>query len=329
MTKGNTLTDFLVQNYFQNSSLAKALLSISTASGSLSMDIRRAGILDHILGQEGIINVQGEAQQKLDLVADKKFVEALESSGVVCGIASEENEDFVAFRSEEAQQAKLVVLFDPLDGSSNIDVNVSIGTIFSIYKRISPAGSPASLEDMLQPGNKQLAAGYVPYGTSTMLVFTSGNGVHGFTLDPANNEYLLTHPNIQSPQDGRIYAMNEGNINECEEGLKKYIGYCQGRENPYGAPYSGRYIGSLVADFHRNMLKGGIYIYPAVPASPQGRLRLLYECNPLAFLAEQSGGLASTGRERILDVVPTSLHQRVPYYVGSSQMVRKAMSFLT
>ena len=217
-------------------------------------------------------------------------------------------------------------MFDPLDGSSNIDVNVSIGTIFSIYRRISPQGTKATLEDMLQPGTAQVAAGYVLYGSSTILVYTTGNGVNGFTLDPSIGEFFLSHPDMKMPENGRIYAVNEGNLNDFEPGLKAYIQYCQSHENQTGKPYSGRYIGSLVADFHRHMIKGGIYIYPAVPSAPEGRLRLLYECNPLAFIAEQAGGLATTGEKRIMDIQPDKLHQRIPYYVGSKLMVEKAMN---
>ena len=219
-------------------------------------------------------------------------------------------------------------MFDPLDGSSNIDVNVSIGTIFAVYRRISPTGTMAVLDDMLQPGTQQVAAGYVLYGSSTMLVYSTGNGVNGFTLDTELNKFFLSHPMMKMPEMGRYYAMNEGNINECEPALKDYIAYCQSHQNDFNGPYSGRYIGSLVADFHRNLIKGGIYIYPAVTAHPMGRLRLLYECNPLAFIAEQAGGLATTGRERILSIQPQQLHQRVPYFVGSKSMVQKAMSFL-
>ncbi|MEY4216813.1 MAG: hypothetical protein RLZZ68_1269 [Bacteroidota bacterium] len=302
--------------------------AVASASHSLSEEIRRAGLLEHILGQEGNINVQGEAQQKLDVVADRAFINAFLDCGIVCGIASEENDEFVAFDHETSKDGDFVVLFDPLDGSSNIDVNVSIGTIFSVYRRVSPKGTAATLLDMLQPGTEQVLAGYVLYGSSTMLVYSSGNGVNGFTLNPSTGEFCLSHPDMIMPENGRLYAMNEGNIQECEQGLVHYIQYCQSRDNQTGMPYSGRYIGSLVADFHRNLIKGGIYIYPAVPASPEGRLRLLYECNPLAFIAEQAGGLATTGRQRILEIVPTQLHQRVPYYVGSKLMVEKAMSFL-
>ena len=234
----------------------------------------------------------------------------------------------MAFSSEISKKGKYVVLFDPLDGSSNIDVNVSIGTIFSIYRRISETGTEATLNDMLQKGQEQIAAGYVLYGSSTMLVYTTGRGVNGFTLDPSIGEFCLSHPNMQMPETGRLYAMNEGNINICEKGIQEYIAYCQSYENDKGSPYSGRYIGSLVADFHRNMIKGGIYIYPGTTSSPEGKLRLLYECNPLAFIAEQAGGLATNGRERILSIEPHRLHQRVPFFVGSKQMVEKAMSLL-
>jgi len=332
MSKIITLNEFILLNQqdfpFATGELTSILNDIALASKIISRDVRKAGLADHILGAQGNINVQGEAQQKLDVVADETFINAFSASGVICGIASEENDDYVAFDSEAAKHGNYVVLFDPLDGSSNIDVNVSIGTIFSIYRRVSEVGGPATLEDMLQPGTAQVAAGYVLYGSSTMLVYTTGKGVHGFTLDPSIGEYCLSHPSMQMPENGRLYAMNEGNINECNPGLVEYIQYCQSRENQTGMPYSGRYIGSLVADFHRNLIKGGIYIYPAVEASPEGRLRLLYECNPLAFLAEQAGGLASTGKTRIMDIVPTTLHQRVPYFVGSKLMVEKAMSFL-
>lgn len=332
MSKLTTLNEFILKNQadfpFATGELSRLLNDIAVASKIVSRDVRKAGLVDHILGAQGEKNIQGEEQQKLDVIADNAFIKAFELGGEVCGIASEENDDFVAFENEISKNGKYVVLFDPLDGSSNIDVNVSIGTIFSIYRRISPVGTIATLEDMLQCGTEQVAAGYVLYGSSTMLVYTTGKGVNGFTLDPSIGEYCLSHPNMIMPKIGRLYAMNEGNINECEEGLKHYIAYCQSRENQTGMPYSGRYIGSLVADFHRNLIKGGIYIYPDVLSAPEGKLRLLYECNPLAFIAEQAGGLATTGRKRILEIKPTRLHQRVPYYVGSKQMVEKASSYL-
>jgi len=332
MSKVVTLNEFILDRQaefpFATGELSRLLNDIAVASKMVSRDVRKAGLVDHILGAQGETNVQGEEQQKLDVVADNLFIKAFEYGGEVCGIASEENDDFVAFTTEASKKGKYVVLFDPLDGSSNIDVNVSIGTIFSIYRRKSELGSLANLEDMLQVGTEQVAAGYVLYGSSTMLVYTTGHGVNGFTLDPSIGEFCLSHPNMQMPETGRLYAMNEGNIDICDPGIKSYVGYCQSFENDKGAPYSGRYIGSLVADFHRNLIKGGIYIYPDTTTSPEGKLRLLYECNPLAFLAEQAGGLATTGRQRILDIKPERLHQRVPFFVGSKKMVEKAMSYL-
>ncbi|MEY4604391.1 MAG: hypothetical protein RIT43_1683 [Bacteroidota bacterium] len=332
MSKVTTLSEFIMAKQadfpFATGELSRLLNDIAVASKIVSRDVRKAGLVDHILGAQGDVNVQGEEQQKLDVVADNQFIKAFEYGGEVCGIASEENDDFVAFTSEISKKGKYVVLFDPLDGSSNIDVNVAIGTIFSIYRRLSETGTEATLQDMLQKGKEQVAAGYVLYGSSTMLVYTTGKGVNGFTLDPSIGEFCLSHPNMQMPETGRLYAMNEGNITICEKGVQDYISYCQSYENDKGAPYSGRYIGSLVADFHRNMIKGGIYIYPGTTPAPEGRLRLLYECNPLAFIAEQAGGLATTGRQRILDIEPERLHQRVPFFVGSKKMVEKAMSLL-
>lgn len=314
---------------YASGELSRLLNDIAIAAKVVSKDVRRAGLTDNILGAEGNTNVQGEEQQKLDVIADERFINMFQAGGEVCGIASEENEDFMPFTSEFSKKGKYVVLFDPLDGSSNIDVNVSIGSIFSIYRRKSEIGQEATLEDMLQSGDKQVAAGYVLYGSSTMLVYSTGKGVNGFTLEPSIGEFCLSHPNMKMPQKGRIYAMNEGNINICEPGIKEYIQtYCQQTLDGHSRPYSGRYIGSLVADFHRNLIKGGIYIYPDTTTDPEGKLRLLYECNPLAFIAEQAGGLATTGRERILSIKPEKLHQRVPYFVGSKVMVEQAMSFL-
>ena len=329
MSKLITLHEFIVSKQkdfpFASGELSRLLHDIALASKIVSNDVRKAGLVDHILGAQGGQNVQGEEQQKLDVVADEAFIRAFQNGGEVCGIASEENDDFLAFDSQSAQNANYVVLFDPLDGSSNIDVNVSIGTIFSIYRRISAVGSVATLEDMLQPGTQQVASGYVLYGSSTLLVYTTGNGVNGFTLDPSIGEYFLSHPNMKMPENGRLYSVNEGNLNDFDPQLRSYLAYCQSNENQTGKPYSGRYIGSLVADFHRNLIKGGIYIYPTVPSAPNGRLRLLYECNPLAFLAEQAGGLATDGKQRILEIKPTALHQRVGFYIGSKRMVEKAM----
>ena len=308
--------------------LSRLLNDIAVAAKIVTRDVRRAGLVDNILGAQGEVNVQGEQQQKLDVVADNQFIKMFEMGGEVCGIGSEENDNFMAFKSEASKNGKYVVLFDPLDGSSNIDVNVSIGTIFSIYKRISPVGTEATLEDMLQPGSEQVAGGYVLYGSSTMLVYTTGAGVNGFTLDPTIGEFCLSHPNMKTPETGRIYSMNEGNIAVCHPGYRKYTEYCQEEDATTGRPYSGRYIGSLVADFHRNLIKGGIYFYPTTPAAPKGRLRLLYECNPLAFIVEQAGGLATDGTQRILDIKPTELHQRCGFIIGSKQMVEKLQECL-
>jgi fructose-1,6-bisphosphatase I len=333
MSKVTTLHEFIMDRQadfpFASGELSRLLNDIAVASKVVSKDVRRAGLLENFLGAQGSTNIQGEEQQKLDVIADNQFINMFKAGGEVCGIASEENDDFMAFDSEFSKNGKYVVLFDPLDGSSNIDVNVSIGTIFSIYRRKSDIGSLATMEDMLQMGQEQIAAGYVLYGSSTMLVYTTGRGVNGFTLDPSIGEFCLSHPDMKMPETGRMYAMNEGNRNICEEGIKEYIEtYCQQTQPGHARPYSGRYIGSLVADFHRNLIKGGIYIYPDTSVDPEGKLRLLYECNPLAFIAEQAGGLATDGRNRIMSISPGRLHQRVPFFIGSKKMVEQAMSFL-
>lgn len=331
MNKITTLGEFIVERQqdfpFASGELTGILNDISIASKIVNRDVNRAGLVD-ILGAQGEENIQGEQQQKLDVMADNAFIQAFKTGGEVCGIASEEHENFIAFENERSKKGKYVVLFDPLDGSSNIDVNVSIGTIFSIYRRKSEVGSLATLDDMLQKGKEQVAAGYVIFGSSTMLVYTTGRGVNGFTLDPSIGEFCLSHPNIKTPETGRLYSINEGNLNRCDPGLREYTEYCREDDAATGRPYSGRYIGSLVADFHRNLLKGGIYVYPTTDNHPTGRLRLLYECNPLAYIVEQAGGLATDGKNRILDIEPTELHQRCGYYVGSKQMVEKAMSCL-
>ncbi|MBD1557247.1 class 1 fructose-bisphosphatase [Vibrio sp. S9_S30] len=331
MSEIRTLGEFIVekQHDFAHASgdLSSLLGSIKLAAKIVNREINKAGLVD-ITGAVGTENVQGEAQQKLDVYANEKFKAALEARDQVCGVASEEEDEAVAFNKELNQNAKYVVLMDPLDGSSNIDVNVSVGTIFSIYKRVSPIGSPATEEDFFQPGDKQVAAGYIIYGSSTMLVYTTGNGVHGFTYDPSLGVFCLSHENMMIPEDGFIYSINEGNYIRFPTGVKKYIKYCQENSPEEGRPYTSRYIGSLVADFHRNLLKGGIYLYPSTQSHPSGKLRLLYECNPMAFLIEQAGGLASDGVNRIMDIKPTELHQRVPFFVGSKNMVRKVEAFL-
>lgn len=332
MSKVITLQEFILDRQadfpYATGELSRILNDIVFASKVVSRDVRKAGLVDHILGAQGEVNVQGEEQQKLDVVADNQFISVFKNGAEVCGIASEENDDYIAFDDEKGKNGKYVVLFDPLDGSSNIDVNVSIGTIFSIFRRKSAIGTLANEADFLQAGSEQVAAGYVIYGSSTMLVYTTGRGVNGFTLDPSIGEFCLSHPNMMMPKIGRIYSMNEGNIHICNPGIKKYVEYCQSNDNQTGKPYSGRYIGSLVADFHRNLIKGGIYFYPATTNDPKGKLRLMYECNPLAFIAEQSGGLGTTGFERIMDIQPQQLHQRVPYFVGSKDMVEHIMQLM-
>ena len=312
---------------FSSGELSRLLSSIKIASKIVNREVNKAGIAD-ILGKAGNENVQGEEQMKLDVFANDIFIDALSHREIVCGIASEENEDFIEIKGNEnnAHMNNYVVLIDPLDGSSNVDVNVSVGTIFSIYRRVTPAGTPVKMEDFLQKGVNQVAAGYVIYGSSTMLVYTTGNGVNGFTLDPSVGTYFLSHPNMTYPKTGKIYSVNEGNYAKFPQGVKQYIQYCQEEEG--NRPYTSRYIGSLVADFHRNMIKGGIYIYPSYAHAPNGKLRLLYECNPMAFLAEQAGAKATNGFQRILEIEPTSLHQRVPFFCGSVEMVEKAEEFM-
>ena len=312
---------------FSSGELSRLLSSIKIASKIVNREVNKAGIAD-ILGKVGNENVQGEEQMKLDVFANDIFIDALSHREIVCGIASEENEDFIEIKGNEnnAHMNNYVVLIDPLDGSSNVDVNVSVGTIFSIYRRVTPAGTPVKIEDFLQKGVNQVAAGYVIYGSSTMLVYTTGNGVNGFTLDPSVGTYFLSHPNMTYPKTGKIYSVNEGNYAKFPQGVKEYIKYCQEEEG--NRPYTSRYIGSLVADFHRNMIKGGIYIYPSYAHAPNGKLRLLYECNPMAFLAEQAGAKATNGFQRILEIEPTSLHQRVPFFCGSVEMVEKAEEFM-
>lgn len=328
--KLQTLGEFIIENQasfkYSSGELSSLINSIRLAAKVVNHEVNKAGLVD-ILGDVGDTNVQGEDQQKLDVYANKKFIHTLTNRNIVCGIASEEEDVFVAINSQdENHQNKYVVLIDPLDGSSNIDVNVSVGTIFSVYRRITPIGTKVTLEDFLQKGSQQVAAGYIIYGTSTMLVYTTGDGVNGFTLNPAIGTFYLSHPNMQFPEDGTIYSVNEGNYIHFPRGIKNYIKYCQKEEGD--RPYTSRYIGSLVSDFHRNMIKGGIYMYPKSSKNPNGKLRLLYECNPMAFLAEQANGKASDGFTRILDIEPTELHQRVPFLCGSKNMVEKAETFM-
>ncbi|ACT05381.1 Fructose-bisphosphatase [Dickeya chrysanthemi Ech1591] len=326
-----TLGEFIVekQHDFSHATgeLTALLSAIKLGAKIIHRDINKAGLVD-ILGTSGVSNVQGEVQMKLDLYANEKLKAALKARGEVAGIASEEEDEIVIFDGERAENAKYVVLMDPLDGSSNIDVNVSVGTIFSIYRRITPLGMPVREEDFLQPGHKQVAAGYIVYGSSTMLVYTTGHGVHAFTYDPSLGVFCLSHERVRFPEKGNMYSINEGNYIKFPQGVKKYIKYCQEQDEATQRPYTTRYIGSLVADFHRNLLKGGIYLYPSTASYPEGKLRLLYECNPMAFLAEQAGGKASDGKNRILDITPQKLHQRAPFFVGNTSMVEDLEGFL-
>ena len=291
------------------------LTSLTLAAKIISREVNQAGLV-RILGETGEINVHGEAVQKLDEFAQQTIYRAMGHSGHLCVMASEESEGIIPI-PDGGKRGRYVLMFDPLDGSSNIDVNASIGTIFSIHRKIT-TGIDGALEDCLQVGTEQLAAGYFIYGSSTMMVYTTGHGVNGFTLDPSLGEFLLSHENIKIPKRGKIYSINEGNINQWDAGTRRYVDHVKSDQKSDGRPYSLRYIGSLVADFHRNLLKGGIFLYPG----PKGKLRLLYEAAPLAMVVEQAGGNASTGSQRILDIVPESLHQRVPLIIGSTEDVR-------
>lgn len=317
---GTALDRFIKNNQSQfqyaSGELSQLLRDIALASKVVNREVNKAGLID-IMGAAGSTNTGGDQQQKLDVLANIRFTRALMKGGEVCALVSEESESYVDLNNE----GKYVIAIDPLDGSSNIDVNVSIGTIFSVYRRRTVAGMPIQDVDILQKGSEQVAAGYILYGSSTMLVYTTGHGVNGFTYEPSLGEYFLSHPSMIMPPDGKVYSINEGSSNSFGKSVKDYLQHCKDNN------YTGRYIGSLVADFHRNMLKGGIYIYPATAKDPQGKLRLMYECNALAFIAEQAGGKASFGGGRILDIEPMQLHQRTPFFVGSVNMVKKAESF--
>lgn len=306
--------------------LSKLLHDFSLAAKVISLEVNKAGLVD-IIGYTGDNNVHGEQVKKLDMLAHDMLIKAMDHGGHLCVMASEEEEDIIQIPSQ-FNIGKYVLLFDPLDGSSNIDANISIGTIFSIYRRISPDGGPGTMEDCLQPGINQVAAGYIVYGSSTMLVYTAGSGVHGFTLDPAFGEFLVSHPNMQTPKKSKIYSINEGNYLYWHPGLKKYIKYLQEEDLASSRPYSSRYIGSMVADIHRNLLYGGIFMYPADSRNPNGKLRLMYECNPMAFIIEQAGGRATNGKKRIMEIEPDKLHQRTPVFIGSEEDVRMVEKFM-
>ncbi len=326
-----TLGQFIIEKQtdfpFSKGELSRLLADISIAAKIVNREVSKAGLVD-ILGETGTVNIQGERVKKLDVFANEQFIAAFKAGGEVCAIASEENDDIISINTDISKNAKYVIAIDPLDGSSNIDVNVSIGTIFSIYRRVSLKGAGV-LEDFMQRGTDQVAAGYIIYGSSCMLVYTTGKGVNGFTLDPSIGEFCLSHPNIQTPKKGNVYSINEGNYLHFPDGIKKYLKFCQEEDELSNRPYSSRYIGSGVADIHRNLITGGIYIYPTTTKSPNGKLRLLYECNPLAFILEQAGGKASTGGKRIMELPITELHQRTPLFLGSSEMVDVAQDFMT
>lgn len=320
-----TLEQFIIHNEKNNphasGSFSQIIRDLVLASRLINREVNKAGLVD-ILGSLGTTNVQGEEVQKLDVFSEKQLIDALKKGGETFAVGSEEQEEMVLLNPN----GKYVVMIDPLDGSSNIDVNVSIGTIFSIYARKSE-GNELKSEDYLQKGRNQVAAGYVLYGSSTMLVYTTGNGVNGFTLDPSIGEFLLSHRDIKYPEKSNIYSINEGNYRKLFEGVKQYLRYIK-TSNEVKKPYTARYIGSLVSDFHRNLLKGGIYLYPGTTDKPNGKIRLLYEASPMAFLAEQAGGMASNGYDPILDLEPKELHQRTPLFLGSNEEVNRVQEFI-
>ena len=330
LNKNQTLGEFIIKNQtsfkYSSGELSSLINSIRLAAKVVNHEVNKAGLVD-IIGPTGEQNIQSEKQQKLDVYANEKFINTLINRNIVCGIASEEEETFISINSNDKNnQNKYVVLIDPLDGSSNIDVNVSVGTIFSIYRRKSKIGAEVSIDDFLQSGRFQVAAGYIIYGTSTMLFYTTGNGVNGFTLNPAIGTFYHSHSNVQIPKNGNIYSINEGNYLQFPDYIKKYIKFCQEEEDE--RPFTSRYIGSLVSDFHRNMIKGGIFLYPQTAKNPNGKLRLLYECNPIAFICEQAGGLAINGEKNILDIEPKELHERTPFYCGSEKMIQQFQKFI-
>ena len=333
MISTKTLGQFIIEKQadfpYAKGELSRLLRDIAIAAKIVNREVNKAGLVD-ILGNLGDnTNIFGENQKKLDVYADEQFISALKSGGECCFVASEEQEEGVILTDGGiSRNAKYIVCIDPLDGSSNIEVNVSVGTIFSIYRRKSEVGTEITEEDYLQTGVEQVAAGYIIYGSSTMLVYTTGKGVNGFTLDPSIGEFCLSHPNMKIPETGKIYSINEGNYIKFPLGIKNYIKYCQEEDKESNRPYTSRYIGSMVADIHRNLLLGGVFIYPQTANQPNGKLRLMYECNPISFIIEQAGGKASTGKERILEINPTELHQRVPAIIGSTAMVDKVLEFL-
>jgi fructose-1,6-bisphosphatase I len=321
-----TLDEFTIQQLRDfpqaTGELSGLLRSIGLACKRINAEVNRAGLVD-ILGALGVENVQGEEVQKLDQFANHALIDLLNHSIYCAGVGSEENDDIVVFDDPISNNSKYVLLMDPLDGSGNIDVNVSIGTIFSIYKRTSPLGTAVDLNDFLQPGNRMVAAGYVIYGSSTMLVYATRRGVNGFTLDPYVGEFCLSHPDMQCPPAGRVYSANYGNFGKYSKGVQSYLKRCEVKTKAEGGPYTERYIGSMVADIHRNLIKGGIFMYPGTTDKPNGKLRLLYEANPMAFIVGMAGGLATNGAIPVLDIQPSELHQRSPLFIGSRLMMEE------
>ena len=307
--------------------LAGLLRDIGLAAKRVNVEVNKAGLVD-ILGDTGNVNVQGEEVKKLDEFANDQFTGVLQHGISCAGIASEELDDVVIFNDGISRNSKYICMYDPLDGSSNIDVNVSIGTIFSIYRRVTEKGTPVTIKDFLQAGNRQVAAGYVIYGSSTILVYGTKRGVNGFTLDQSIGEFCLSHPDIKCPENGKMYSVNHGNYYGYSEEVKKYIEVCQRKDKTSGGPYTQRYIGSMVSDVHRNLIRGGIFLYPGTKEKPNGKLRLLYECNPLAYILEVAGGKATDGKQRILEKVPTELHQRTPFFIGSIKMMEELEGYL-
>ncbi|MFM2339029.1 MAG: hypothetical protein RL115_2222 [Bacteroidota bacterium] len=329
--KVQTLDEFTIQQLRDipgaTGELSHLLRNIGLAAKRINSEVNKAGLVD-ILGDAGTVNVQGEEVKKLDVYANDQFTGVLKHGIACAGIASEELDDFVAFEDAKSIHSKYVCLFDPLDGSANIDVNVSIGTIFGVYRRQTPIGTVVTASDFLQAGSQQVAAGYVVYGSSTMLVYATRRGVNGFTLDPTIGEWTLSHPDIKCPQNGKIYSINHGNFYQYAQGVRNYIDTCQQKNKSNGGPTTHRYIGSMVSDVHRNLIKGGIFMYPGTIDKPKGKLRLLYECNPFAFIVTVAGGMATDGQQRILDIVPTELHQRTPMFIGSKHMMEELETYL-
>ncbi|MEP6513440.1 MAG: class 1 fructose-bisphosphatase [Parafilimonas sp.] len=326
-----TLDEFTIQQFrtIPNATgeLSNLLRDIGLASKRINVEVNKAGLVD-ILGDAGTMNVQGEDVKKLDVLANNQLIGVLKHGISCAGIGSEEMDDIVVFDDEVSNNSKYIVMFDPLDGSSNIDTNVSIGTIFGVYRRISELGKPCNINDFLQPGIRQVAAGYIVYGSSTMFVYATRRGVNGFTLDPSIGEYCLSHPDMQCPPSGKIYSINHGNFFQYDKCVQQYITTCQKKTKDDDGPYTNRYIGSMVADVHRTLIKGGIFMYPGTSGKPEGKLRLMYECNPFAFIVEVAGGKATDWKQRILEIEPEKLHQRTPIFIGSKNMVDECVTFL-